>query len=73
MTVEEFRKLKNPPGFYLELHHGKVVQVSHPKLKHWKVQTRVTAIFQRINGKYGIAGYDFAFRPKPEYELWCAT
>jgi Uma2 family endonuclease len=72
MTVEEFRKLKDPPGFYLELHHGEVVQMGFPKSKHRRLQKRVTEIFIRINGKYGVAEYEFIFRPKPEHEVWAA-
>jgi Uma2 family endonuclease len=72
MTVEEFRKLKDPPGYHLELHHGEVVQVAYPKLKHYAVQNTVCDILRRINGKYGFVGIEFAFRPKPEHELWAA-
>ena len=72
MTVEEFRKLKDPPGFYMELHHGEVVQVGFPKSRHRRLQKRVTEIFIRINGRYGVAEYEFIFRPRPEHELWAA-
>jgi Uma2 family endonuclease len=72
MTVEEFRKLKDPPGFYLELHHGEVVQLGFPNSKHRRLQKKVTDIFLRINGRYGVAEYEFIFRPKPEHELWAA-
>src|ERR1700694_2058324 len=72
MTVEEFRKLKDPSGFHLELHHGEVVQVAFPKLEHYEVQNSVCDILRRINGKYGFVGIEFAFRPRPEHELWAA-
>ena len=72
MTVEEFRKLKDPPGSYLELHHGEVVEMAFPKSKHRRLQKRVTETFIRINEKYGVAEYEFIFRPKPEHELWAA-
>ncbi|MGI8744520.1 MAG: Uma2 family endonuclease [Bryobacteraceae bacterium] len=72
MTVEEFQELADPPGFYLELHHGEVVQLTRPKYKHFKIQTRLNDAFNRINGQYGISACEFAFRPKPEHNLWCA-
>jgi Uma2 family endonuclease len=72
MTVEEFSKLKNPPGFYLELHNGQVVQMSYPKMKHLRIQERMRQIFAEAFGDRGIAQIEFAFRPKPEHELWQA-
>jgi Uma2 family endonuclease len=72
MTVEEFDKLENPPGFYLELHNGEIVQMSYPKMKHLRVQKRVEQILDEAFGDRGIAQIEFAFRPKPEHELWQA-
>ncbi len=72
MTVEEFRKLEDPPGFRLELHHGEVVSLGFPKSKHWKIQQRIRRIFEEALGGQGEAGTEFAFRPEPEHELWGA-
>src|SRR5258708_7817454 len=72
VTVEEYRNLRDPPGFRLELHHGEVVQVPIPNFGHYMTQIGVSEILQRVNGKDGIAGIEFAFRPRPEHELWGA-
>ncbi|MGI8744521.1 MAG: Uma2 family endonuclease [Bryobacteraceae bacterium] len=72
ITVEDFLKLTDPPGFYLELHHGEVVQLTRAKYKHYRIQTKLTDAFNRINRPFGFSGYEFAFRPKPEHNLWCA-
>jgi Uma2 family endonuclease len=72
MTVEEFRKLEDPPGHYLELHNGEVVQMTRPKLKHWRIQERMRQIFDEAFGNRGMAAIEFAFRPKPEHEVWAA-
>ena len=69
LTVEEFRKLKDPPGVRLELHNGEVVEVARPKLKHWRLQKTLANRFDAIFGTTGEAGYEFPFRPWPEHNL----
>ena len=65
VTVEEFRKLKDPPGVRLELHNGEVVEVMRPKLKHWILQTTTADLFKPAFGKHGRAGTEYAFRTQP--------
>jgi len=69
MTVEEFRRLQDPPGVRLELHNGEVVKVGSPNYQHWKIQKRLAALFEGVFGTKGEAGTEFAFRPRPEYEV----
>ena len=69
VTVEEFRKMKDPPGVRLELHNGEVVEVARPKLKHWRLQKRLANLFDAVFGTPGEAGYEFPFRPQPEHDL----
>jgi Uma2 family endonuclease len=69
VTVEEFRKLEDPPGVRLELHNGEVVEVTWPKHKHWRIQQRLTKVFREALGAEGEAGPKFGFRPLPEHEL----
>ena len=69
VTVEEVRKLQDPPGVRLELHNGAVVEVTRPKLKHWILQTALAGIFQAAFGKRGRAGCEFPFRPQAEHQL----
>ena len=72
MTVEQFRALPDPPGGYFELHHGVLVEVSYPKVRHWEIQQRMTRLLNRLADGRGLVGTEFAFRPLPEYELWAA-
>lgn len=72
MTVDEFRKLQVPLGIRLELHNGEVVQMSYPKMKHMRIQERIRQILEEAFGDRGSVAVEFAFRPKPEHELWAA-
>ena len=72
MTVEDFRQLEERTGVRVELHHGEVVEMTAPKIKHWKIQERVRQIFAEALGGSGMAGMEFWFRPLPEHELWVA-
>ena len=69
VTVEEFRKLQDPPGVRLELHNGEVVEVTRPKLKHWILQTALADLFKAAFGRAGRAGVEFPFRPQREHQL----
>ena len=70
MTVEEFRALPKAVGDYnYELHHGVLVPVTRPRLKHWDLQDRLSdALKARAQGK-GRVGYEVAFRAFPEFDL----
>ena len=69
VTVEAFRQMTDPPGIRLELHNGEVVHVTRPAHKHFKIQKRLTRIFNEAFGTLGDASYELAFRARPEYEL----
>ena len=69
VTVEELRRMEDPPGFRLELHNGEVVKVGSPKHQHWKIQRRIAALLTSILGDQGEAGTEFLFRARPEFEL----
>ena len=69
VTVEEFRRMVDPPGFRLELHNGEVVQVTRPKYKHGIIQLKITWMFCKAFKGKGRALPEFAFRPQPEHEL----
>jgi Uma2 family endonuclease len=69
MTVDEFRKLEDPPGEYLELHNGEVVALTRPKMKHHKLQVRLVDILGPILAKVGKVCAEQAFRAVPEYDL----
>ena len=73
MTVEEFRKLPNGAGgVSYELHHGELVTVTRPKLKHSLVQANVRKRFEQFAEPGSYVEVEMAFRPLPEHELWSA-
>jgi Uma2 family endonuclease len=70
MTVEEFRTLPEPNGdHYYELHHGELVAVTRPKLKHYAIQARLQDLLRRSAPGGSFVGYELAFRALPEHEL----
>lgn len=72
MTVEQFRALPEPTEGYYELHHGVPVLMTRPKHKHWMIQHRLLRLLDPLAAGRGVLGIEFAFRPLPEHELWCA-
>jgi Putative restriction endonuclease len=65
MTIDEIRKIEERPGVRLELHHGEAVEMTAPKMEHWRIQERVRQILAEAKGGSGMAGMEFAFRPLP--------
>ena len=72
MTVEEFQKLKDPPGAYYELQHGEAVAVTRPKLKHIRIQERLRKLLETRAANVGLVLVEFPYRPLPEHEFWAA-
>ena len=69
LTVEEFLKLRDPKEGRLELHHGEVVAVPHPKWGHQRIQDRVQTLMKPLAaGKFAVH-MEMAFRPSREYEV----
>lgn len=69
MTVEQFRQLPETGPFYYELHHGELVQVTRPKLKHYRIQNRLVDLLRPGAPSGAFVGMEFAFRALPEHEL----
>jgi len=73
LTVEEFRKLPEDHGpVYHELRHGQLVAVTRPKLKHSLIQNNLRELLKQFAEPESYVDTEMAFRPLPEYELWCA-
>lgn len=72
MTVEQFWHLPEEPGFYYELHHGELVRVSRPTLRHVWVQHRLRELLAKLFGNRGQLLIEFPFRALPEHELRAA-
>ncbi len=60
MTFEEFAQLPEPKGFRYELHHGELVEVTFPKMKHARVQQRLLVLLQKAAGA-GVTTLELGF------------
>ena len=70
ITVEEFRQLPEPSGDYTyELHHGELIPVTRPKLKHYILQSRLRDLLRSKAPLGGFVDIEFAFRALPEHDL----
>ena len=72
MTVEEYRKLPETDVFVYELHHGELVQVTRPKLRHVRIQGKLVILIGSASKGLGWTGAEVPFRALPEYELRAA-
>jgi Uma2 family endonuclease len=68
MTVEQFWELPDTQPFYHELHHGELVRVNRPKLKHILIQSRLLDLLKQAIPNMFVA-VEFLFRALPEYEF----
>ena len=69
MTVEQYCELPEPGSFYYELHHGKLIQLSWPKMGEILVRGRLRDQLDLALDKCGIVITRLPFRALPEYEL----
>ena len=65
MTVERFRELPDDGRAY-ELHAGELVEVTWPKLKHYKIQMRLVRLLEPFLRSWGEVGVEVAYRPVPQ-------
>ena len=72
MTFAEFEQLGDPPGGKYELHHGELITVAPPKLKHYHIQRRLRRLLEAADKGASEIDIEMAFRPKPEHEYWHA-
>jgi Uma2 family endonuclease len=68
MTIEQFYELPETQPFYYELHHGELVQVCRPKLKHTLIQHQLQELLKRAVPNMFV-GVEFPFRALPQYEF----
>src|ERR1700683_4074388 len=69
MTVEQYCEVPEPESFYYELHHGKLVQLSWPKLREILVRSRLGNRLDAALDAHGIVITRLPFRAIPEYDL----
>jgi Uma2 family endonuclease len=68
MTFAEAERLPEPQGSCYELHHGELVEVPFPKVKHFLIQRQLRALLEQAAGESGIVEIEFGFRALPEHE-----
>lgn len=72
MTVAEYAQVPPPPDGRWELRNGELVKVTFPIQRHSDVVVALLrALFARSGTQYIVAP-EYAFRPKPEYEVRAA-
>lgn len=69
MTVEQYRELPEREDVIQELHWGQVVNLSHPKMGHTRLQHRLIELLRPMAEAKGVVASEFPFRALPEYEL----
>jgi Uma2 family endonuclease len=67
-TVDEYRRLPARDDVIQELHWGRVVTLTRPKMKHSKVQYRLVELLRPLVAGHGIVGAEIPFRALPEYD-----
>jgi Uma2 family endonuclease len=72
ITVDEYRQLPEREDIIQELHWGRVVNLTRPKLKHTKLQERLVQLLRpRVEGR-GMVWAEVPFRALPEYDVRAA-
>jgi len=72
MTVEEFQNLPEGRGARQELHHGELITLPPPKLKHSLIQLNLVFLIKPPADPAASVSKGVAFLPLPEHELWVA-
>jgi Uma2 family endonuclease len=69
VTVEQFRQLPEGGEFAYELHHGEVVTLTRPKLRHEKLQRRLLRLLEPKLKEFGEVTMELAYRAVAEFDL----
>jgi Uma2 family endonuclease len=69
MTVDEYRQLPTRDDVIQELHWGRVITLTRPKMRHSKVQYRLVELLRPVVAARGIVAAEVPFRALPEYDL----
>lgn len=72
ISVDEFLSIPESPTGHYEFHHGQVILIAPPKVRHEKLQERVRLLLSKIWEDRWIIRVEMAFQPSPEHEFWRA-
>jgi len=69
LTVEDARHTaEQHPDSRYELHHGELVKMSNPTLRHQSLQRKIAKLLEVNTADYGLVYVEFGFRALKEYE-----
>jgi Uma2 family endonuclease len=72
ITVDEYRQLPEREDVIQELHWGRVVNLTRPKLRHARLQERLVRLLGPRAEAKGIVSTEVPFRAVPEYDIRAA-
>jgi len=72
MTVAQFRELPEGGEYAYELHHGEVVALTRPKIRHTKLQVRLSRLLELNLKSFGEIIIELPYCPLAEFEVRAA-
>jgi len=72
ITVDQYRELPENEDIIQELHWGQVVELTRPKMRHVKIQSRLVRLLRPKAEHLGVIESEAPFRALPEFELRAA-
>ena len=72
ITVEQYRQIPEREDVIQELHWGQLVNLTRPKARHVKLQSRLVRLLRPKAEHLGYVESELTFRALPEYDLRAA-
>jgi len=72
ITVAQFRQLPEDGELVYELHHGEVVAVTRPRMRHVEMQHQLVFLLGPKLAHFGVVRMEYPYRPVAEFELRAA-
>jgi Uma2 family endonuclease len=72
LTVDQYRLLPDREDVIQELRLGMLVTLTHPKMGHVKIRSRLLRLLRPLAEHIGVVESEVAFRALPEYDLRAA-
>ncbi len=72
ITVAQFRELPEGGEYAYELHHGEVVALTRPKIRHTKMQLRLSRLLELKLKLFGEIIIELPYCPLAEFEVRAA-
>jgi Uma2 family endonuclease len=72
ITVAQFRQLPEDGEHVYELHHGEVVALTRPRIRHVELQHRLMMLLMPKLSRFGVVRMEYPYRPVAEFDLRAA-